>query len=371
MIDASEKRGRAKYRNLRFISSDVILLLANIGDRSELQLIRLFPNGGNGELVLRRRLPRSMGLAVSMDVSLLDAEPITGARQVVIAVAAMKNDIHVLTYDYHGSSAGLRGTFQTFMELDKAHAAPMKQVVLSPFFSPSPPADTPEADHKPLNPQFLRLASISLANDLVIDTLPLFPATTKTRTSRFLLAKPARGGLWGSIGTPLLILGFVLGITLILFQSYMQAQSAGAKVQLMPEAWQNAWNAYRERAVEMSSPISRRVEKVTHTHAGKRVLDLLHAHREEPYHTEKKSIVLSHEEGDGGGLSHEVHEREQVPEDVKRWEDLTPAQQRWWREKLVKAGAWSADYGEGILKGVFFSELAGAVGRAAAEAIAG
>lgn len=74
-------------------------------------------------------------------------------------------------------------------------------------------------------------------------------------------------------------------------------------------------------------------------------------------------------------LSTEVHES---PEEVlrqdasaKKWEELSKPQQALWREKLKKAGAWSADYGETIFKGVFFSELAGAVGRAAAEAMHG
>jgi hypothetical protein len=127
----------------------------------------------------------------------------------------------------------------------------------------------------------------------------------------------------------------------------------------------------------MGSPLARHVDRVTHTHTGERLLHLLTAHHKESGHLPdpaKKAIILSAPE-EGTELSTEVHES---PADVlkqdataKKWEELSKTQQQQWKEKLKKAGAWSADYGETIFKGVFFSELAGAVGRAAAEALHG
>jgi prolactin regulatory element-binding protein len=127
----------------------------------------------------------------------------------------------------------------------------------------------------------------------------------------------------------------------------------------------------------MGSPLVRQVNKVTHTHASQKLLDMLHSHHHDTKHLPdpaKKAIILSAPE-EGTGLSTEVHENtaEVLKQDAtaKKWEELSHTQQQQWKEKLKKAGAWSADYGETIFKGVFFSELAGAVGRAAAEAIGG
>jgi hypothetical protein len=125
----------------------------------------------------------------------------------------------------------------------------------------------------------------------------------------------------------------------------------------------------------MGSPLARNIDRVTHNHAGEKLLNLLHSHHEESGHLPdpaRKAIILSAQDGEHE-LSTEVHES---PEDVlkqdvkaKKWEELSEAQQAVWTKKLKKAGAWSADYGETIFKGVFFSELAGAVGRAAADAL--
>jgi prolactin regulatory element-binding protein len=127
----------------------------------------------------------------------------------------------------------------------------------------------------------------------------------------------------------------------------------------------------------MGSPLARQVDRLTHTHTGERILDLLHAHHKQTSHLPdpaKKALVLSGSD-DESKLSTEMHENseELLRKDAsaKKWEDLSKTQQERWRAKLIKAGAWSADYSETIFKGVFFSELAGAVGRAAAEALQG
>jgi prolactin regulatory element-binding protein len=88
--DYYEKRSiRPKYRSIQFLSSDLVCLLANVGSGSELQVLRLF-NLSKAEIILRKKLPRAAGQAVSMNVSWLD-EDVTG-YQVVITVAAQKSE---------------------------------------------------------------------------------------------------------------------------------------------------------------------------------------------------------------------------------------------------------------------------------------
>lgn len=382
--DASSRQGRANLKCLRFLTTDYILLLTTIGSQSELQILRISTTGGPGLIVLRKRLSKSMGSCVSMDVCALDADAVTGARQIVIAVAAQRYDISVLTIDYLGSGRGLAKQFRTFKELSGTHTNSMKKVVLSPFHSPHPSADTPEADKKTPGPQYLRLASISLTNDLILDSLPLRPAEPQNRSSRYILTKSSRVSSISDNGTSILVVGFMLVISLFLFQSYIQSQPEGASIQLLPSSMQSAWDSYRQQGLDVSKPLTRRIQNVEEAIAeaspGHYILDLLHSHHKSHADTipgaDQKAIILS-AGADGTDISHEVlpvgGPEAALAQDtnLKRWEELSHGQQKRWREKLVGAGAWSAEYGETIFKGVFFSELAGAVGRVAAEAMVG
>lgn len=262
----------------------------------------------------------------------------------------------------------------------------MKACRMSQFWPPSGDQEKAEID------QYLRLASISLSNTLSLDTLPL-----QGYKGRWVLQKPGGSRIGGiSINYIVSILlssfelgdvinirnqaiGFFLVIQLLLIESYFQQSNSSLTSisSLLPKSWSSAIAAYRERAEMMSSPLARKVDRVTHTHAGERLLQLLHAHHADSGHLPdpaRKALVLSASE-EGHELSTEVHESgaDAVKADVtaKKWEELSKVEQKLWKAKLKKAGAWSAEYGETVFKGVFFSELAGAVGRAAADAIGG
>jgi prolactin regulatory element-binding protein len=209
---------------------------------------------------------------------------------------------------------------------------------------------------------------------VTVDYLPLKSIDTKPG-SRYVL-QAAKSGIIGGLSINYLIIAFIVVIQLLLLQSYYSQQTGGGSTpQLLPKSWQDALAAYRERAMAMSSPLTRQVDRVTHTHTGQKIVDFLHTHHQDTKHLPdpaKKAIILSAPE-EGTELSTEVHESTEdvLKQDAaaKKWEELSHSQQQQWKEKLKKAGAWSADYGETIFKGVFFSELAGAVGRAAAEAV--
>jgi prolactin regulatory element-binding protein len=380
--DAFQQPGRANLRCLRFLTPEYILLLTTIGSQSELQILRIFSTGGPGEIILRKKLPKGMESCVSMDVCALDADATTGARQIVVAVAAQKQDLSIFTLDYPGPGRGSPSSFRTYKDLRGVHTVSMKKVALSPFHSPHPSSDNPDAEKKTPGPQYLRLASISLSNNLVVDTLPLHPAEPKKRDSRYILTDSSRTSSIINGGSSLLVIAVMLVVSLLLFQSYIQSQSEGASIQLLPQSWQNALDTYRQRAVEISSPLTRRVQNAEDVMAeskpGHYILDLLHTHHKSHHlpDPEKKAIILS-APGEGTEISHEVlpagGTEAVLAQDanLKKWEELSKTQQKRWKDKLVGAGAWSADYGETIFKGVFFSEIAGAVGRAAAEALAG
>jgi prolactin regulatory element-binding protein len=379
--DAFAKPGRAKYRCLRFITPEHLLVLSNVGGRSELNILLIHPGGGSGEIILRKRLPKSVGSAVSMDVCILDPDAATGARQIVVAVAAQAQDIIVYTLDYAGPAKNTVSAFTTWKSLAGVHKAPMKKVALSPFHSPRPQNDA-TAPSKAPGPQYIRLASISLSNNLCIDDLPLQPIEPSKPNGRYVLSKPSKLSSSLSTASSIFALAFTMLIGLLLFQSLISQSTGTDSLRLLPQSWQDAVIAYRERAVEMSEPISKRVHEVSdpvmHSHTGRRLLDILHLHHENSQlpDPEKKAIIIrAPETEEGAELSTEVHsdtaELLKQDADAKKWEELSPHQQQRWRQRLVDAGQWSTDYGETILKGVFFSEVAGAVGRAAAQAQAG
>jgi len=79
---------------------------------------------------------------------------------------------------------------------------------------------------------------------------------------------------------------------------------------------------------------------------------------------EDEHVVLREVNGE---IIKDVHtDSEAAEQQGTRWEDLSIQQRELWKAKLKETGAYVAGQGETIFKGIFFSELAGAVGRAVA-----
>lgn len=65
----------------------------------------------------------------------------------------------------------------------------------------------------------------------------------------------------------------------------------------------------------------------------------------------------------GAALRAEIHDDDsRAKVEGKRWEDLSAQQKKLWMVKLIRAGEWTVGEGEAVLKGVFFSGIAGVVG---------
>jgi len=387
--DAFQRPGRPRIRSLRFLTSRHLLILSNRGSQSELQILAIYPDGGEGLCLLRKQLPVRMGAAVSMDVCLLDADVETGARQIIVAVAAQAQDVQVYTLEYSGPSKDTLSPFNLYLDWRNLHTMAMKKVVLEPFQTVglSPVISSPKKKKKrsasSSGLRSIHLASISLANTVVVETLPLQPLHSSKSGSRYVLTK--RSGLSESLpkyGT-LSVIGFGLVFLLLFLQSFLQARAAGdnPSLGLIPQSLQNYLGFQGQRASNITNAYIHKAEKIADQDlryvSVNHVRDLLHLHhnnRNLP-DSDKKAIVIRAAEDGSDELSTEVHAN---PADVlkkdtaaKKWEDLTKRQQQQWKERLVKAGEWVESEGETILKGVFFSEFAGAVGQAAAEALAG
>lgn len=386
--DAFQRPGRPRLRSLRFLTPHHLLVLSNRESQSELQILSISAEGGEGICLLRKQLPKRMGAAVSMDACLLDADVGTGARQIIVAVAAQSQDVQIYTIDYSGPAKDTLSTFNLYSDLRDIHTMAMKRVVLEPFQPPGlpNPASSPKKKRKgggsTVGPQYIHLASISLSNAIVVETLPLQALHPTKSGSRYVLSEG--GGLLDALSkyANLTVIAFALVITLLLLQSFLNAQAAGdnPSLSLLPKSFQNYLGLYSQKAGNITSPYIHKVEQAAdpyiHSHTAHRLRDLLHLHHHEDLpNKDKKAIIVRAPEDGSGELSTEVHSdtAELLKRDAaaKKWDELTEHQQKRWKERLIKAGKWAESEGETILKGVFFSELAGAVGRAAAEAVAG
>jgi prolactin regulatory element-binding protein len=358
---------RTKHRCLRFINSNHIMLLVNRGPASELQLLKVYPKDGPGNIVLRMALPRRLGAAVDFDTSVLDADQ-TGDRQVVIAVAGQRNDVSVFTLDLGGKGAARN--FRAFTHINGLHELSMKKVLLAPFYSPydSPQSDPEKPPPPPRRPAFLALASISLSNTIVVDYLPLDTVKTSSPKPRHFLNSSSPLSRVVRTGSNLFVVAFVLLVTLLLAQSVLDARAAqgqASPVQLIPQQIRT----FIYQARQDSDPVKQAIHEAAESRHH-RLRDLLHHHHGhgEGNPDAKKAVVMRLPEEGEAHVGVEVHDdHESAVDKLKavRWDDLSPKQQAVWKQRLVGAGRWMESEGETILKSIFFSELAGAVGRAA------
>ena len=75
-------------------------------------------------------------------------------------------------------------------------------------------------------------------------------------------------------------------------------------------------------------------------------------------------IMVRHDEA-SKALSADVRDADNVIEEThKKWEELEQHERETWKRRLVDAGEWAVEEGEAVLKGVFFQNIALAVGAA-------
>lgn len=391
----SEKPGRSTIRYLRFLTSNYLLLLVNQPQRSgtELLILQIHPGGGPGSLTLRKKLPSHMKAGVALDVSALDADRESGARQIAIAVGSQDSSIAVYTVEYSGTKRDTLSTFSSVTVLKDLHPQQMTKIALSPFHSPWPDStqDPEKSDQSPSKlpgPQYLRLASGSVGKTIVVDTFPLSPIKPRQRYARYIIANRQSELL--STTTGLFTIALTLLIGLLALQGYLNAQVGGSHVQLVPQFIQDLMRQLPQfeppgarvgkpledasKYVEESVPeaVASPIRQTRH-----RLRDVWHLHRHDNP-SERKAVIVrpdnDPENADSVSLSTELHPAEAVLEDehqAKKWEELSEHQQQKWKQRLLQAGEWVESEGESVLKGIFFSEVAGIFGGMAQAALNG
>ncbi|KAF1983394.1 hypothetical protein K402DRAFT_396633 [Aulographum hederae CBS 113979] len=411
------KKGRPTVRELRWLTPSHLLLLANLPNKSgaELLILHLYTPEGPGNVTFKKRLPSHIKACVDLDVCTLDADPVTGARQIAVAVAGNDISICVLAIDYYGTKSNALGPFRVVNTYRDVHPASITSIAWSPFHSPylvpeSPPKSgssspnskkkkgkrSPEPVRKQVvdpGPQYLRLASTSMGNTIVVDTFTLDAISTtaepgsKSKPNPRHILLSSSSALLNSVSS-VLLLGFGFLMALVVLQSFLDYQYAneeGGGLTIFPDSVRRIVGlGSRSGGVWEGSVLQNAPQAVAsplvETHH--KLQDLLHHiipshHSSSDPKAKDKAIILraNPEEGTGMEISTELHHTtpEEVVkrEDAKRWEQLSESEKSVWRQRVSKAGKWGVEEVETVLKGVLFSEYAGAVGRIVGEAIAG
>jgi hypothetical protein len=378
---------RPKFRAVRFLSPKTLVLLQNAPDRTGCELVRLsLPSsqGAFGNINQRLKLRKSMKIGLGLDVCDLGESP-DKERQYIIAAAGSDGSIEVFTLEYSPKQKGY-GKFQRYTTLTDVHPFSMTKICFSPFRPPAHPVTSA------VLPQYVKLASVSLGNTVVVHTFPLRPFPEgRTRTPRYVLKLPGRSETWETVYSCFVAL-LIIGISCFLLQAFTEIRGGtpaylGAADWLPERVRQMIARPYmfehggpRPQAQVDILPHSAAVPHVQTSQ--KSLRDLLSARRtassisvelEETVGTRPPAIVVR---DDGVSVSVEESKHHDNDEDdgegsskhhnARRWEDLHEEERNRWKRRLSEAGHWTVEEGEQILRGIFFGELAAAVGAAVA-----
>lgn len=404
-----EGPGKRKLRALRFLTPNHLLLLVNLPafKGAEMLILRLYDDGA-GEVVLRKRLASHVKAATGLDVCALDADPKTGARQIVIAVAGQDISVSILTLDHSGTRSDTLSKFRTISVTRDVHAFQITQIRLSPFHPPSVQSSSANSVPKETSgalvakdrssKQRIHLATTSMGNTVVVDTI-----TLQSFSDRYILSSARAAQL--QTGATITMAGFVGLVILLLLQSFIAATYPDSAIaglnlqQYVPQEFRDTLSrmappgSYRRAVVEEVEHVYEMVEGViSHPFDGEtRLGDLLNHLIESGHlsdhaspdsqHPEKGAIIIrpSPDSPDSGNadtvaLSTDLHPEGaksvlKADKHAKRWDELDDKQKALWRKRLSDAGAWIESEGETVLKGIFFSSYAGVVGDIAAQAL--
>lgn len=429
---AQKAGGRPVVRCLRWLSPKHILLAVNTANKKggELLVLRLSSSDSPGKITVRKNLPRSIKSTVCLATCPLDADPGSGDRQTIVAVAGQDRSIHIFSLDYSPSTPSQISKFTHYKSLDDVHPLAITKITFNNFFTPiQPPHSTMSIATMP---QYVRLASVSMSNNVVIDTLSLTSTPTKPHdtadASTAKLLSPSVRWVLSSAGTELLrswtgilVISFVVFVTAFLLQSYVNTTGniSTTMRSFMPAGARSNLSAISEAVEKRAGAAVNGVDKLAHRVKNElpeivshEAVDASSAIREAvDYATSGVPSIVSHEasavrstvsraspiamlrdllsrlrhhdEADShaivvhdapSGLTAEVVEgavdvAALRSQGAKKFEELPKAERERWKRVLADAGQWTVAEGETVLKSVFFSQVAEVVGGAVRDAV--
>ena len=375
---SASSKARPKLRCLRFITPQLLIVLQNYpqGKGAELFLLEI-----SGIATLRKVLHRKIKSATALSITHLDASSPSDVDQHVIAVAGADSSITILTLDRFTSSPRGKLKFRSHTFLPSVHPTSITSLAFSTFIPPTTIwKDTP--------PQYVKLASTSIANTCVVHTFPLspYPSPPKPDTpGRYLLAPPVRSTFTQN-SISMFVALFAIAIAAFFLQAFTEIRGAtpeylGVKQWLpdtvhdliaRPYMFEDAAStaimtplSKVSEAAETPIQVVKSAASEAQTKLGLRGLLSQRNIGSDTSDNADHAIIVRHEEEENS-LSAELRHPSQVVEgEHKKWEELQKHEKEAWKKRLTDAGEWAIEEGESVLKGIFFSGLGAAVGAAA------
>ncbi|KAL8946188.1 MAG: hypothetical protein Q9222_007388, partial [Ikaeria aurantiellina] len=230
--DTFAKKDRPKFRSLRFLTPNLLLLLQNRPDRqgADLLLLELSPNS-QGRILGRKRLHKGIKAATALSVTHLSSTVSSNSTQHAIAVAGQDISISIFTLE-HPLRPPFKGLkFHLHTILRSVHPLQITSLSFSTFLPPqTPQSSTP--------PQYIKLASTSIANTVIVHTLPLIPyppPSQKSPKQRYVLTSPGRSDAT-QFTLSLLISTFAIALGAFLLQAFTEIRG-GSPEYLGAKGW--------------------------------------------------------------------------------------------------------------------------------------
>lgn len=370
---------KSKIRALRFLSPTSLLLLQNLPGRTgcELVVVSLRKQSSQYVVVQKKRLRSSVKIGLGLDVCHL-SESSKGEKQYIIAVSGSDLSIDLFTLGY-----APKGGFQKvkrYTTLSNVHPVTMTRIAFSTFTPPSNPV-TPD-----VMPQYVKLASVSVGNTVVVHTLPLSPYPGDSTNPRYVLVNP---GIPQAIYTLLgaIVTIFIVAIAAFTIQAFTEIRGGvpptlGATEWLSPrlreliaqpyifESKNITWGSRRDPGLRVASPSVDIPEAPIVNQPLKTLISFVRSAQEdvEGGSTSEGSgtpgLILVRDMGGEVAVDIVGETEKDSFSDATKWEELSAEEREAWKQKLVDAGEWSAeDDDEAVLQGVLFGKLASFVGR--------
>ena len=232
-----DPKSRPKFRSLRFLNPQNVVALCNNPNKSaELRIFHFYPTGPAIQ-VLEMKLPSHIKQAGCLDVCALDADK-DGNQQFVIAVAGADISIEVYTTNFNARTATF-SNLRSYISIRDVHPQQITKLCFSPFHSPTQNPEMRKDRGKVYiaGPQFIRLASVSYGNTVVVETFPLQPLLPdKLRESRYVLSHPS-DETWAKY-TYLFVISLIVIVVAFMIQSFRTGFSDGVgPFGFLPETW--------------------------------------------------------------------------------------------------------------------------------------
>ncbi|KAL8919712.1 MAG: hypothetical protein Q9172_004850 [Xanthocarpia lactea] len=180
---------RTKFRSIRFTTPHLLLVLKNRPNRQGADLLLLDTSPSfEGKVVNSTSLHRGINSATALAVTHLSSSPSSQLNQLVVAVAGQDTSISIFTLE-HGDHVPYKSLkFKSHILLRSVHPQQITSLSFSTF---SPPV----INGSSTSPQYIKLASTSIASTVVVHTLPLIlysPPSQKSSKRRYVLTSPGR-----------------------------------------------------------------------------------------------------------------------------------------------------------------------------------